>query len=202
MTDQSKFVISIIGDSGVGKSTLISRYIYHTYSSKRRHTLGAEFYNIKLNDGNSNLEIRIKDTAGEERHRNVSRMFYITADAIILVFDLVEQSSLDNASIDWVKEIISQCAHNIPVILVGNKSDLPNINRKYVAEKVKLIEQKLNVIQYYETSAKENINVDNAFTTVTNHIIGKRQSCSEHETLLLETKERGCLFCGCSCCIL
>jgi small GTP-binding protein len=117
------FKTVIIGDSGVGKSNLLSRYLNNSFSTELKTTVGVEFGAKKLNIQGKMVKAQIWDTAGQERYRSITSAYYKGAKGGLLVFDLTNEESFN--SIDkWLKELKQECESDLVIVLVGNKSDL------------------------------------------------------------------------------
>lgn len=117
------FKTVIIGDSGVGKSNLLSRYLNNCFSNDSKTTVGVEFGAKKLIIDGKSVKAQIWDTAGQERYRSITSAYYKGAKGGLLVFDITSEDSF--ISIDkWLKELKNECDNDIIITLVGNKSDL------------------------------------------------------------------------------
>jgi small GTP-binding protein len=132
--DQYDYIykIVLIGDSGVGKSNILSRYLSDSFSFDSKATVGVEFgsKNIKIEE--DIIKVQIWDTAGQERYKSITNAYYKGAKGALLVFDLTRKSSFD--SIDkWVTDLKANGDEKISIILIGNKSDLEE-NRQVTQE--------------------------------------------------------------------
>ena len=159
------FKIVIIGDSSVGKSCLIHRYVKSQYAKDFKPTIGAEFSNKEVLIDGKTVVSQIWDTAGQERYQSLSTSFYRGADWWAIVFDLTDRDSFENLS-RWKRDFIKHCdpkdPNKYPFVVLGNKSDLKEdiaVNedevRKWWADN--------GDMEYVCTSAKDNIGVDVAF---------------------------------------
>ncbi|XWV25288.1 rab family small GTPase [Tupanvirus deep ocean] len=161
--------IIIVGESGVGKSALLSRYCDNNYSINYTSTIGVDFRTKTLDINNKKVKLQIWDTAGQERFRSITSSYYRGANAVMLVFDLTNIHSFARLEI-WMRQIkqyMPDDKHKI--ILVGNKcesSSASNVDRNMVKELCSK-----NNIEYIETSAKQNINVEEAFMKLVEQII-------------------------------
>jgi small GTP-binding protein len=168
---QYKFLI--LGDSKVGKTSLIERYISNTFKYEYITTIGMDrkFKRLEVND--RDVDISITDTAGQERFRSISRSYYKGADGILIGFSLTNQESLENVSF-WIGQIDQNLDkdNSISLVLFGNKCDDKD-NIKVTSEDIDEIKEKYN-LKYFETSAKENINVKEVFEYLTKATILKR----------------------------
>ena len=156
--EQSKpleFKVILLGDTNVGKTSILYKFIDGTFLNKVSSTINVEFKTQKLKiDKNLYAVLSIYDTAGQERYRSITRQYYHDANGIILVFDLTNENSFTKLN-SWIKDI-NENAGNVEVILVGNKSDLED--RKITKYKAEIFAKEKNV-KYIETSAKEGTNI-------------------------------------------
>ena len=163
------FKLIIIGDSGVGKSCLLLRYVDKRFRPDHDLTIGAEFGSkVLLVDGES-VHMQIWDTAGQENFRSITRAYYKGANAAMLVFDVGQRSSF--LSLDsWLNEINQNANLSISIVLVGNKSDL---NYREITQEEGESFAKERGFKYMETSAKSGSNVDEAFNEVACQVMEK-----------------------------
>ena len=157
------FKILLLGDSGVGKSSLLLRYTKNEFMPDMRATIGVEFGFKFLKIDNLQLKIQIWDTAGIERYRSLTSAYYKGAKGVIVVYDICRKKSFE--SIDrWIDDFKSKANEDAVILLIGNKSDL-NEQREVGIEEAASIAQKKN-LAFMETSAKDNNNVEKAFLTL------------------------------------
>jgi small GTP-binding protein len=149
------FSVILVGDSNVGKTSILKKFINGTFANKLTCTINVEFSakNLKI-DKNLYAKLVIFDTAGQEKYRSLTRQYYNKANGIILVFDLTNENSFTKLNY-WIKEI-NDNAGNVEVFLVGNKSDLED--RKISKLKAENFAKEKN-LRYIETSAKEGTNI-------------------------------------------
>lgn len=154
------FKIVIIGDSGVGKSNLMSRYTTNEFSQDTQATIGVEFMTKSLRIEDREAKIQIWDTAGQERFRAISRSIYHGAKGAMVVYDITNQSSFD-AIPTWLQELRVFVPATCCIFLIGNKCDLEHLRvvKKEVADRF----ARENGLSFLETSALERTNVDKAF---------------------------------------
>ena len=163
----------VLGDQMVGKTSVLERYINRTFKENYLLTIGMDKRFKRLEVNNNDVDIFITDTAGQERFRSLTKMFYKGADGILVGFSLTEAKSLESVNY-WINEINQNCSKDYPISLVlfGNKcDDKKNIQVK--PEQIEEIKNKYN-LTYFETSAKENINIQNVFEYLTKITIMKR----------------------------
>ena len=164
------FKILLLGDSGVGKSSLLLRYTKNEFMPDMRATIGVEFGLKFLKIDNLQLKIQIWDTAGMERYRSLTSAYYKGAKGVIVVYDICRKKSFE--SIDrWIDDFKSKANEDAVILLIGNKSDL-NEQREVGIEEAASIAQKKN-LAFMETSAKDNNNVEKAFLTLFEKIMKK-----------------------------
>ena len=154
-----KIKILMLGDSGVGKSSLLVRYSHGEFDQMLGTTgIDFKFNNIEIDK--KKIKLEIWDTAGQERFRSITTKYYKGIMGILLVFDVSERNSFDNVS-SWVSQIEDNTKDNeIIKFLIANKVDIRN--RNVSEEEGKFLANKFNMA-YYETSAKNDTNVNSAF---------------------------------------
>ncbi|KGG52329.1 hypothetical protein DI09_189p10 [Mitosporidium daphniae] len=118
----NKLVI-LIGDSGVGKSNILSRFTKDKFMLEAKSTIGVEFDSRCLQIDDKTVKAQIWDTAGQERYRAITSAYYRGASGALLVYDITKQSSFDSIP-RWLEELRAHAGEDVTVMLVGNKSDL------------------------------------------------------------------------------
>lgn len=153
----------MLGDSGVGKSSLVLQYACEEFTSNFVTTIGID-YKIKILDvEKTRIKLQIWDTAGQERFRTITTSYFKGADSIMLVYDITDRETFDNIS-EWAKDIKQHADPQVAIILVGNKKDLTSA-REVSFEEGHNVAQKMNV-HFYEVSAKTSENVNKAFMSI------------------------------------
>ena len=158
--------VLIIGDSRVGKSSLLGQYTRKQFETETRVTLGVEFAKklVRTEDGKT-IMVQLWDTAGEERFRAVTHAYYRNVHGALVVFDITQRASFDHALSIWLPELRQHTAHSptapVPIMLVGNKSDLERQREVPVSMAAKAAEQ--HGLAFIETSALQASNVEKAF---------------------------------------
>ena len=154
------FKILIIGDSGVGKSSLMNRFVDQNYSSEFNATIGVDFkvHTIKIDD--KLIKLQIWDTAGQERFRTVTNTYYRGAHGVLVVYDTTNHYSFNNVT-EWLSEIDRLANDEIPRVLVATKTDLTEEQMVTPEETQKLV-QHYN-LKHIETSSKNDQNVAKCF---------------------------------------
>lgn len=117
------FKIVLVGDSGVGKSCLLSRFAWDQFAVDSKSTIGVEFATKSLDIGNQIVKVQVWDTAGQERYRAITTAYYRDAVGAIVVYDITKEESYNNV-VRWVKDVRNNANNrDIAIMLVGNKCD-------------------------------------------------------------------------------
>ena len=155
------FKLIIIGDSGVGKSCLLSRIMDNTFKEEHNVTIGVEFgwFIVKVNK--SIIKLQIWDTAGQESFQSITRIFYRGANWVFLTYDITREDSFLNIK-KWLKEAKMQAEPETVFFLVGNQADLED-NRQVTQDRAREFQKKMKIDAFFETSAKTGNNVEKAF---------------------------------------
>ena len=164
------FKIVLIGDSGVGKTNILSRYINNEFSLATQSTVGVEFGSKIIKKNGKVIKLQIWDTAGQERYKSITSAYYKGSRGAFVVYDITRKSTYDNID-KWIGELKTNGSEDVLIMLVGNKSDLEE-KREVITEEVekKAQEQKL---AFCETSALNGKNVEYAFENLINEILKK-----------------------------
>ncbi|XP_021766009.1 ras-related protein RABA1f [Chenopodium quinoa] len=161
------FKVVLIGDSGVGKSNLLSRFTRNEFSLESKSTIGVEFATRSIRVDDKIVKAQIWDTAGQERYRAITSAYYRGAVGALVVYDVTRHVTFENVQ-RWLKELRDHTDSNIVIMLVGNKADLRHL-RAVSVEDAKGFAERENTF-FMETSALEALNVENAFTEVLSQI--------------------------------
>ncbi|KAL6514567.1 hypothetical protein OROGR_020146 [Orobanche gracilis] len=162
--------VIILGDSGVGKTSLMNQYVNKKFSNQYKATIGADFLTKEVQFEDRVFTLQIWDTAGQERFQSLGVAFYRGADCCVLVYDVNVMKSFDNLN-NWREEFLIQASpsdpENFPFVVIGNKVDVDGGNSRVVSEKkARAWCASKGNIPYFETSAKEGINVEEAFQVI------------------------------------
>ena len=162
--------IVIVGDSGVGKTNFLSRFIYDRFNILNQPTLGTDFQSkiIFLPKTKQNVKLQFWDTAGQERYRAINKIYFQKVQGIILVYDLTDlktYTGLDN----WV-QLINDSSDDVPIVLIGNKLDDASENRIVRYEEGKSYADKHGFL-FFETSALNGKNISKAVYSLCEKII-------------------------------
>ncbi|EMS52747.1 Ras-related protein RABA1f [Triticum urartu] len=161
------FKVVLIGDSGVGKSNLLSRFARDEFSLDTRSTIGVEFATKTVRVDGKLVKAQIWDTAGQERYRAITSAYYRGAVGALVVYDVTRHITFENAE-RWLTELRDHTDANIVVMLVGNKADLRHL-RAVSPEEARAFAERHRTFSM-ETSALEATNVEDAFTEVLGEI--------------------------------
>lgn len=164
------FKILIIGNSSVGKTSFLFRYADNSFTSAFVSTVGIDFKVKTVIRRDKRIKLQIWDTAGQERYRTITTAYYRGAMGFILMYDVTNEESFNSVQ-DWVTQIKTYSWDNAQVILVGNKSDMEN-ERVITYDRGKQLADQLG-LEFFETSAKENINVQDVFERLVDIICDK-----------------------------
>jgi Ras-related protein Rab-11A len=118
--------VVLIGDSGVGKSNLLSRFTRNEFNLDSKSTIGVEFATRSIQVDAKTIKAQIWDTAGQERYRAITSAYYRGAVGALLVYDISKHQTYENVT-RWLKELRDHADSNIVIMLVGNKSDLRHL---------------------------------------------------------------------------
>ena len=161
------YKIIIIGDTCVGKSNILSRYLKDEFKEDAKATVGVELGTKFLKIKNIGAKLQIWDTAGQERYRSITSSYYKGSHGCFIVYDITNEASFQ--SIDkWFEQAQKEASKDISIILVGNKCDLEN-ERKVTKEKGEEKAKNFNC-PFFETSALSKINIDDIFNEMVNNI--------------------------------
>merc|ERR1712222_73221 len=161
------FKVVLIGDTGVGKSNLLSRFTRNEFSLQSKSTIGVEFATRSIQVDGKTVKAQIWDTAGQERYRAITAAYYRGAVGALLVYDIAKHTTYENVE-RWLKELRDHADNNIVIMLVGNKSDLRHL-RAVPTEDSKAFSEK-NGLSFIETSALDSTNVEVAFHNILTEI--------------------------------
>ncbi|KAI8642588.1 putative Rab11 family GTPase [Parasitella parasitica] len=165
------FKLVLIGDSGVGKSNLLSRFTTNEFNLESKSTIGVEFATKNIEIEKSSIKAQIWDTSGQERYRAITGAYYRGAVGALVVYDITRRNSFQNVS-HWLKELRDHADPNIVIMLVGNKVDLSDTSRAVTTEEGGTLAEEGSELAekggflFMETSALDATNVDNAFEKV------------------------------------
>ena len=155
-----KVKIVVIGDSGVGKTNLIKRFITNTFDQRTKSTVGVEFITKTYKIKDNYFKVEIWDTAGQERYKSITSVYYKGAKGALVVYDITSKLSFGNIE-KWMNEIREKTSPDLKLMLIGNKVDLTEYRE--VPNETAMQKAKEFGIAFMETSALDATNVKEAF---------------------------------------
>ena len=164
------YKIIIIGDTGVGKSNILSRYLKDEFRDDSKSTVGVELGTKYLKIKDIGAKLQIWDTAGQERYKSITSSYYKGSHGCFIVYDITNEKTFENVD-NWFKQAQKEASKEVSIILVGNKCDLEN-ERKISKEKGEEKAKTLNC-PFFETSALSKIKIEDIFTEMINNIFEK-----------------------------
>ena len=165
------FKILTIGESGVGKTCILRRFVENKFLKNHLATIGIDFKTKTLNINNQEIKLKIWDTAGQERFRNITTQYYKGADGIVLIYDVTDDASYEKIR-DWMEQILSTTKReDIGLVLLGNKCDMEP--RAVTEEQGNKMAEELKV-SYFETSALTGQGINEAFNELTRDIMKRK----------------------------
>mmetsp|Transcript_10729 Transcript_10729/g.18403 ORF Transcript_10729/g.18403 Transcript_10729/m.18403 type:complete len:216 (-) Transcript_10729:94-741(-) len=167
----------LIGDSGVGKSCLLLRFSDDSFTTSFITTIGIDFKIRTVELDGKRVKLQIWDTAGQERFRTITTAYYRGAMGILLVYDVTDEASFINIR-NWIRNIEQHASESVHRILIGNKCDMDESKRAVPMAKGQALADEFG-IQFFETSAKANIKVEDAFFAIARDIKHRLQDSSD-----------------------
>ncbi|KAI7874095.1 vacuolar biogenesis protein [Lichtheimia hyalospora FSU 10163] len=168
--------VIILGDSGVGKTSLMNQYVNKKFSNQYKATIGADFLTKEVLVDDRLVTMQIWDTAGQERFQSLGVAFYRGADCCVLTYDVNNSRSFESLD-QWRDEFLIQASprdsESFPFVLLGNKIDVEESRRMVSQKRAMAWCQSKGNVPYFETSAKEAINVEQAFQTIAKNALSR-----------------------------
>ena len=172
------FKVVLVGDSSVGKTNIMSKYLKNEFHEDSKATVGVEFGSKQFSVEGHQIKAQIWDTAGQERYKAITSAYYKGAKGAFVVYDITRKQSFD--SVDrWINDLRAAADKNLSIIIIGNKCDLEDqrqVNKEQGEDKAKNYE-----VAFMETSALSGENLDKAFDKMINEVYKK---C--HEEMIAE----------------
>eukprot|EP01097_Dermamoeba_algensis_P002516 TRINITY_DN199_c0_g1_i5.p1 TRINITY_DN199_c0_g1~~TRINITY_DN199_c0_g1_i5.p1 ORF type:complete len:202 (+),score=37.91 TRINITY_DN199_c0_g1_i5:98-703(+) len=172
MSQECDAKIVVLGSAGVGKTSLALRFVQGTYRSEQTSTIGASFLTKRMIVEGWKIKLQIWDTAGQERFRSMAPMYYRSAAAAILVYDITSAESFETMK-GWFNELNDKYQGNIIIAIAGNKLDLEH-ERRVNVEDAKSYAQSIDAF-WTETSAKDNTGIEEMFSSICQQLIQKKK---------------------------
>ena len=195
------FKIIVIGNSGVGKSSLSIQAARHTFAENYFATVAVEFFTMNIKLQNKLIKLQISDTCGQEIYRSLISNFYRNSSLAVIVYSITDSSSFDSID-NWVKELKANSSPDIKVFLIGNKIDLED-QRVVSTEQGKMLQNDYNLDLFVESSAREGHNTEYIFAQaakvlyddyvkykIGNPLIGKTKNTNKLNRAKVKSKEK------------
>lgn len=172
MSYESTCKLILLGDLGVGKSSLLSRFASNAFMGNIKATVAVEYLVQVITVNDRTVKLQIWDTAGQEQYRAISKSYYKSIAGVVMVYDITNRSSFENIR-EWVRDVQQETSQNVSYILLGNKGDLEG--RVVSTEEGTQLAIDLGM-KFLETSAKDSSNINVAFHQLTSDILAKVDS--------------------------
>ena len=186
------FKVITLGDSGVGKTSIITRYTSGTFKEHRLSTAGSVFHfkDVVLKDG-TKIKLKLIDTAGQEKYRAMAKSYYKNAQGILLIFAYDSKKSFDHME-KWLESFKDNVSdqEGIPLFLIGNKCDVEN--KEIKDDLIEDLKKRTNIQDYIKVSAKSNIGIDELFDSLAEKMFKQNKKYDDNEQFneLLITKKK------------
>ena len=189
--------IMLLGDSNVGKTSILKRYCKNQFSESYISSVGIDFETKYIKVDEKTINLQIWDTAGQERYKVISKNYYNKSDGFIIVYDITNKSSFDSI-VNWVEDIKELASNDNKNIILGNKCDLES-ERKINKEEGDNLAKKYNS-QFFEVSAQNGKNIDKSFLCLVQSILkdvnnsysSRRGSQIDKQSFSANNKKRKC----------
>ena len=189
MNYDDKCQLLIIGNSSVGKTSILTRYSSKTFNENYLATVGLDFFSKDETIDNKIIRIKIWDTAGQERYKSFTKCFFQKAQGIMIVYDVTSQKSFHDLQY-WIDSLNSNMYQDIslvPIIIIGNKIDLPN---REVTKQEASDYSREHKFHYYETSAKTGEGIDLAIRELVKKVMNGGKKNGNNNIKLNQTKKK------------
>ena len=162
----------LLGDSAVGKTSLIDMYAHHPFKEDYKPTLGVNIVVKELEIENAQIRLVIWDIAGQEKYDLSRKMFFQGVVGALFIYDTTMEATFKNIESKWLKDLNEYGEQDLAYVLIGNKIDLQD-SRVVSTEEGRALAQKINASDFVETSAKYGDNVEEAFRKLVNKVLLK-----------------------------
>ena len=164
----------LVGDSGVGKSCVIARFAQGEFEKGKESTIFAAFTSKRVSVGRKSIDLIIWDTAGSERYRSFSNMYFRGAQAVVVMYDVTDSASFGNLQ-DWLDELKKNGVTDVVTAIAGNKCDVPDAQRFISPEEGRKFADEHGFL-FFETSALTGAGVNELFQSVSAELISRMDS--------------------------
>ena len=185
---QKELKVILLGECGVGKTNIISRYIQDKFDEDSITTTGSSYIMKKIKKDDITYRLNIWDTAGQEKFRSVTRMFLKEANIIILVYSIVDELSFEGLDY-WYNTVIDNCGNDIVIAVVGNKYDL-YVEEAISEEKAEKYAKDKNAIFKYVSAKSNKVSIDELFDMVLDEYIKKFTGVTKSSNIKINNKQK------------
>ena len=168
-----KYKLVFLGEQAVGKTSIITRFMYDTFDTNYQATIGIDFLSKTMYLDERTVRLQLWDTAGQERFRSLIPSYIRDSSVAVVVYDTTNRNSFTNCD-KWIDDVRSERGSEVVIMMVGNKTDLPD-KRQVSFEEGEAKSKKLNVL-FIETSAKSNHNIKQMFRKLAESLPGQDAS--------------------------
>ena len=172
------FKIVLIGDTSVGKTNILSKYLTDEFDPKSKATVGVEFGVKNFKIENNIVKVQIWDTAGQERYRSITNAYYKGAKGALLIYDITNKKSFESLE-KWISDLKTNADDDMSIILLGNKTDLED--RRVVSTEEGKDKAEFYQISFMETSALNGNNIQKAFNELIMDVYKKNHESFEKQ---------------------
>ena len=180
-----KLKLIILGDSGVGKTNIMYRYVKDTFSANSKATVGVEFFVKTFRVNNDIVKLEIWDTAGQERYKSITSAYYKGSRGVLLVYDITRLTTFEDVE-KWMNELCDRVKGPLKMMLIGNKSDL--IEDRKITTEMALEKAQLLNMPLLETSALNSNNIHKAFENILKEMYKEIKKENEKTTKFINKK--------------
>lgn len=189
MKTLQRFKVLIIGETNVGKTSIVSRFVKGDATSSVNNTIGIDFVSTTITIDNAPIRMQIWDTAGQERYRSITKAYYRGAQGVFIVFDLSNQKSFSTVN-KWIESLNAEADAATPKILVGNKSDKFGKSELVEAENLYRTKARELNISFIPVSAYNGFNIDKIFFEMGRMLTDSQGITDSRDTLSFKTGSR------------
>ena len=182
-----KIRLMLIGDSNVGKTSIIKRYCNNQFSPSYISTVGIDFETKYLRLNGKIINLQIWDTAGQERYKVLAKNYYKNSDGFIIVYDITYKKSFNNVA-NWITQIKDSASENVKCVLLGNKCDLEELRQVDINQGKDLANN--YHLKFYETSAQKGNNIQKVFTDLVKGFLNDDNFVNDSERSSISTEQR------------
>lgn len=186
MPVRSKYKLVFLGDECVGKTSIITRFMYDHFDHTYQATIGIDFLSKTMYLEDRVVRLQLWDTAGQERFRSLIPSYIRDSSVAIVVYDVTNKVSFNNTNL-WTEEVRNERGNDVVIMLVGNKTDLDSSSRQVSTEEGQQKAQELNTM-FIETSAKDGDNVKKLFREVATSLPGSQTNNKDPKIVEVQVK--------------